>query len=80
MLDTYPCYTTQDLTNITGYSRWMIYKFRKLGLLPPPLRTGPPYASWGRVHVQRLRELRAIQEQNRTWEDVRDLLSSPASM
>ena len=69
-------YSIQEIVSESGFSRRTIHKYRKEGLLSPPLRRNTPNDArvWGDVHLRELRKIRQIREQNRTLADIRELL------
>lgn len=71
-------YTMQDLTELTGLSKWAIRKYRQRGLIPCATtdHTWFPYV-WTDEHLRLLREIVRIKEQNMRLVDIRDRLNPP---
>lgn len=69
-------YHIEELAQEFRISVWTIRKYRKLGLLSPPLSR--PYTGnrrvWGDIHYRELRKIMAMKENNRTLDDMRDVL------
>ena len=66
------CYTIDDLASLTGVSPRTIKYYRFKRLLSPA--TKDPNFPWGPQHVAELRKITAILAENRTLDDIRELL------
>jgi AcrR family transcriptional regulator/predicted DNA-binding transcriptional regulator AlpA len=64
-----------DLEKITGVSRSTIHYYLSEGLLPTPVRTGKTMAYYDQGHVDRLREIRRLQEEGYPISFIRDMLA-----
>ena len=62
-----------------GFSRWEIESYRRLRLLPPPVgRGGGSY--YTDIHLSCLRRIKDAKDQNRTMDDIRDMLDLETEM
>ena len=68
-------YTISDLERETGLSRSTIHYYFRRGLLPPPQKTAPNQALYGRHHVQLLDRIRELKEAGRSLAEIRSELS-----
>jgi DNA-binding transcriptional MerR regulator len=68
-------YTISDLERQTGLSRSTIHYYFRRGLLPPPQKTAPNQALYGRHHVELLDRIRALKQGGRSLAEIRSELS-----
>ena len=63
-----------DLARLTGTKVETIRYYERLGLLPPPARTGGNYRAYSRRHLERLSFVRRGRALGFSLDDVRELL------
>jgi DNA-binding transcriptional MerR regulator len=66
-------YAVGDLADLGGVSRRTVRYYVQEGLLPPPLGVGRG-DHYGRQHLDRLLQVKALQEAGRSLDDIRQLL------
>lgn len=69
-------YSIDELASETHTTVRQIRRWRRNGLLHPPIRANSgtdPYV-WGDSHIRRLRKIVAVREQNRTMDEIREYL------
>jgi DNA-binding transcriptional MerR regulator len=71
--------TVTQLARRCGLSRTALLYYESIGLMPPPLRSGGNYRSYGEADVRRLLQIRVYRDAGLKLEDVRDLLDRPGS-
>ena len=73
-------YAIGELADLGGISRRTVRYYVQEGLLPPPLGLGRGN-HYGREHLDRLLQLKALQETGRSLDEIRQLLGqrTPAS-
>jgi DNA-binding transcriptional MerR regulator len=73
---TKPCYTMTQLCEMTGVSKHQVYRWRTMRLLSPAhhQRNIPDEPLWGQEHVDQIRAILAIRDNNRTLADIKDML------
>ena len=68
-----PDYSIGELANLGGVSRRTVRYYVQEGLLPPPLGLGRG-ARYDATHLERLLQIKDLQERGRTLEEVRAAL------
>jgi len=63
-----------ELARLTGTKVETIRYYERLGLLPPPARTGANYRAYGRGHLERLSFVRRGRDLGFSLDEVRELL------
>jgi Cu(I)-responsive transcriptional regulator len=63
-----------DLARLTGTKVETIRYYERLGLLPPPARTGGNYRAYSRGHLERLSFVRRGRDLGFSLDEVRELL------
>jgi len=71
-------YAIGELADLAGISRRTVRYYVQEGLLPPPLGLGRGN-HYGREHLDRLLQVKALQEAGRTLDEIRQLLGHQPS-
>lgn len=71
-------YAIGELADLAGISRRTVRYYVQEGLLPPPLGLGRGN-HYGREHLDRLLQVKALQEAGRTLDEIRQLLGQQPS-
>ncbi|MPZ10887.1 MAG: MerR family transcriptional regulator [Kiloniellaceae bacterium] len=66
--------TIGDLAKATGTKVVTVRYYERIGLLPPPRRTGGNYRAYEPMHLDRLRFIRRCRDLGFTLDQVRELL------
>ena len=70
-------YAVGELADLGGVSRRTVRYYVQEGLIPPPLGVGRG-DHYGREHLDRLLQVKALQEAGRTLDEIRQLLDAGA--
>lgn len=70
--------TVTKLARRCGLSRTALLYYESIGLMPPPLRSGGNYRSYGEADVRQLRQILAYRDAGLKLEDIRAILARPA--
>ena len=71
-------YAIGEIADLAGISRRTVRYYVQEGLLPPPLGLGRGN-HYGREHLERLLQVKALQEAGRTLDEIRQLLGEQQS-
>jgi DNA-binding transcriptional MerR regulator len=69
-------YAIGELADLGGISRRTVRYYVQEGLLPPPLGLGRG-SHYGQEHLDRLLQVKALQEASRSLDEIRHLLGGP---